>query len=121
MKITRFTKLLFVIADLIGIYISFNLAYHIRFYSGIFPVFFGIPPYSGYLKAIPLVAIVWILIFWQSGIYRKLHYDFLLDFFQIFRASIIAIIITVALGFFYREFSYSRLVAIIMLFIAPFI
>jgi len=120
-KVSRYTKFLFFIFDILGIYLSFSISFYLRFYSGIFPVIKGIPSYSGYLRALPLVILVWLVVFWQVGIYRKLHYDFVLDFFNVLKAVILSLIITVALGFFYREFSYSRLVAIIMFFIAPFI
>src|SRR3989339_1752180 len=108
-----------ILLDIVGIYLSFYLAFWLRFESGLFAVVSGMPAFLSYVKSLPVLIIIWIFIFWNQKIYKNLHYDFLLDCFQLARAVLVSLVITVALGFFYREFSYSRLVAFFLFIIAP--
>src|SRR3989339_73585 len=107
-----------VLFDILGIYFSFYLAFRLRFESGLFAAERGIPGFLPYMKSLPVLIIIWVFIFWNQKIYKNLHYDFLLDWFQLVRAVFMSLVITVALGFFYREFSYSRLVAFFLFIIA---
>jgi exopolysaccharide biosynthesis polyprenyl glycosylphosphotransferase len=100
-------------ADALGIFLSFYLAYRIRFNSaatGIFPVTKGIPDLGLYLQALIFVGAVWIFIFGLFGHYRKRSPSSFDRFWEAVRGVSSGSLIIVATTFFYRGESFSRLV-----------
>jgi Undecaprenyl-phosphate glucose phosphotransferase len=77
---------------LLGV-LAFALAYLIRFYSGLIPVWEGTPPFSNYVTVMPFIAVVVPLGFQLQGLYRlrrgRSRVD---DFFQVFVGSILAVV-----------------------------
>ncbi|MFC2061469.1 sugar transferase [Elusimicrobiota bacterium] len=97
--------------DGVMVYLSFVLAYWLRFHSALIPVNKGLPPVGRYLHAMPIV----ILIFLASYNWNKLFVDHKITYktdelINIIRAVLIAIVIITAATFIYREYEYSRLV-----------
>jgi len=110
--------LITVLSDALTIEVSFLIAYWIRFYSSftnIVPVTQGIPPLNAYIVG-SLVAIpVWIWLMRQEGLYRQhriIHFSD--DFFAIVRIVVIGMLIIAGAAFFYRGFSYSRVVFVLI-------
>lgn len=103
-----------VIADASAIIGAFYLSYILRFesaFTALFPVTKGYPPLSAYLIGALLIAPVWILLFQRARIYRtRRDVDLSLEFFRIVRQVSFGMLVVFSLAFFYREFSYSRLV-----------
>ncbi len=95
----------------IGVVIfSWIATYYIRFGSGLFPVTKGVPPLYQYLYFIPALALVWFIALRLGGLYSPMRSDSRFnEYFRIFRSAAIAMVITLAAAFFYREFSFSRL------------
>lgn len=92
---------------------AFVLAYYIRF-SGFLPMFYGAPRLEPYLIPLPLIAVVWLIIIKAFGLYDRRRLRFSFDtFYSVAGAALFGALIVVAVGFFYRGFSYSRLVVII--------
>lgn len=111
-----------VVADFLAIIGAFHLAFVLRFDSFLqapFPVTKGYPPFEFYLMASFVIAPVWILIFNTRGVYRsRRQVDFSSEFFQIIRIISFGMLIVMSMAFFYREFEYSRLVFILIWFLA---
>ncbi|PLX31487.1 MAG: undecaprenyl-phosphate glucose phosphotransferase [Ignavibacteria bacterium] len=103
-----------VLTDATAIIASFLLAYFIRFESLLvefIPVTKGYPPISAYLLGGLAILPIWLLLFNGLKVYRsRRDVDLSLEFFQILRIVSLGMLIVLSLTFFYREFSYSRIV-----------
>ena len=98
------------LVDIVVVIFSWYATYHIRFSTGLFPITKGIPPLYQYLYFIPALAVIWFISLRLGGLYSPMRSDSRFnEYFKIFRSSTIAMVITLAAAFFYREFSYSRL------------
>lgn len=105
--------LLFILSDIFIITISWILAYLLRFKVDIVPVTKGIPHFRTYLELLIFIILIWISVFRWAKLYTPRRGRSIIDeFFSIFKASNIAIIILIALTFFYRQYSYSRMVIV---------
>jgi Undecaprenyl-phosphate glucose phosphotransferase len=97
--------------DAAAVFISFILAYYVRFFSGMEPIKYGIPDISIYFKALPVIMAVFILSFNYAGLYRvdfgRSRFD---EAISAIAASSASIIILTAMTFFFRRVSYSRIV-----------
>ncbi|MBL0175242.1 MAG: undecaprenyl-phosphate glucose phosphotransferase [Ignavibacteria bacterium] len=105
---------LMVAGDFIAIVGSFVLSYFVRFIgpvAALVPVTKGTPPLEAYIVGGLIVAPIWILIFNTRKIYRaRRETDFSSEFLQIVRTVSFGMLVVMSLAFFYRDFSYSRLV-----------
>ncbi len=102
-----------IFSDIIIINSCFLLAYYVRFVLKIVPVTKGIPPLIAYIKILPLVTLIWLGIFRQFGLYNTRRNTPPIDeSFIILKAVSMGTFAVMAITFFYREFSYSRLVII---------
>lgn len=107
--------------DVVVLFLALNGAYFLRFYSGIFPSELGHPPIEVYRKTFLGVAALWVFFFWVAGLYRDriafgVHHVFLVA-----RVILVATGFALAMVFFYRDFSYSRLtlvLAVLLTFLA---
>ena len=99
-------------ADLVAILAALLLAYNYRYHVDRIPIPGTEPPAFGYyLAAAPVVALIFVVTFAASGVYRIRRGRPLLDeFFSIIGAAALAGVIILALMSIYRGFSYSRLV-----------
>ena len=72
---------------------AFIIAYALRFYSGLIPIRYGLPPLQQYINLLPFVAAVVPLGFHLQGLYRlrrgRSRVD---DFFQVFVGTILAVV-----------------------------
>lgn len=92
---------------------AFVLAYYVRF-SGLLPMFYGAPRIEPYLIPLPLITVIWLIIVKAFGLYNSRRLRSSIDtFYSLIGAVLFGALIVVAVGFFYRGFSYSRLVVII--------
>ncbi|MDH7514731.1 MAG: undecaprenyl-phosphate glucose phosphotransferase [Bacteroidota bacterium] len=103
-----------VLCDAVATVGAFLAAYGIRFYSpliGIVPVTKGVPPLEMYLAGGLITAPIWILMFQSKRVYRpRRGVDASAEFFLVARVVSYGMLVVFTLAFFYREFSYSRLV-----------
>jgi exopolysaccharide biosynthesis polyprenyl glycosylphosphotransferase len=110
--------LITVLADALTIEVSFLIAYWIRFYSPftkLVPVTQGIPPLNAYIVGSLIAIPVWIWLMRQEGLYQQhriIHFSD--DFFAIVRIVVIGMLIIAGAAFFYRGFSYSRVVFVLI-------
>ena len=106
--------LLAVVSDAVMIEASFLFSYWLRFYSpfaAYIPVTKGFPDLSSYVEGSFVVIPAWLLLFNSRGMYgsRRIIY-FSDEFFAIIRLVFFGLLMVMAGAFFYRAFSYSRLV-----------
>jgi exopolysaccharide biosynthesis polyprenyl glycosylphosphotransferase len=107
---------LYVLGDIGGIYLSFFLAYEIRFDSPLLrlrPYLFGKPELSMYLYAQIFVCVVWVFIFAVFGHYKRRSASIFDRFYETARGVTIGTLFILATNFFYRGGTFSRLVLVI--------
>jgi len=114
--------LLAVLLDAAAVIASFGLSYWIRFYSpltGIIPVTLGIPPLGKYWAFSAVAAVVYCSIFAARGLYR-LHdrISTVDEFGRVLQGTILVWPWLFTIAFFYRDFSYSRLVFLLIIVIS---
>ncbi len=124
MKQTIYRKKLLVpffkiIIDFVCVFLAVLVSYYIRFYSPfttIIAVRGGvIPPVINYIHFALLLGIIFIISFSVNKSYRSRFFtNFSQDITLIFQVSLISIFIGISFTFFYRGFSYSRIVFILI-------
>jgi len=107
-----------VVADVLAIETAFLFSYWLRFYSPLtelYPVTKGFPPLTAYLLGALVVIPAWLFLFNSRRMYssRRVLY-FSDEFFAIVRVVFVGMLLVMAGAFFYREFSYSRLVFVLL-------
>ncbi|MFQ5451251.1 MAG: undecaprenyl-phosphate glucose phosphotransferase, partial [Nitrospinaceae bacterium] len=101
------------IFDSLAILSSWLMAYFIRFHLQIVPVTHGIPPVETYYEALIPIWLVFMVNIKACDLYRPLRGKTnTAEFFTILRVTSTSVLMLTALTFFYRESSYSRIVAV---------
>ncbi|HLE33357.1 MAG TPA: undecaprenyl-phosphate glucose phosphotransferase [Bacteroidota bacterium] len=106
--------LLTVLSDIVAIEGAFLFSYWLRFYSpltDLFPVELGFPPLEAYVYGSFFVIPFWLFLFQTRKMYatrRTIHFSD--EFFPIVRVVVVGMLVVMAAAFFYRAFSFSRLV-----------
>lgn len=97
---------------------AFIISYYLRFYVQLIPLRHSVPPLIFYLEALPVVALVMVLAFNYAGLYflraGRSRFD---ELTAVFLASIAGFGVLLAITFFLREVSYSRVVILYSLII----
>ncbi len=106
------------LADVIGSFGAFHVAYHIRFseiFRSIIPTEAGIPDFQEYFIGAVVIIPVWLMYFSARRVYKaRKDTDFTLLFFTAVKQVAFGMLIVTAFAFFYRAFSYSRVVIAIL-------
>ncbi|HEY4612435.1 MAG TPA: undecaprenyl-phosphate glucose phosphotransferase, partial [Bacteroidota bacterium] len=106
--------LLTVISDAIAIEAAFLFSYWLRFYSPLteyLPVELGVPPLDAYVYGSLVVIPAWLLLFNSRSMYHPRRVVYFSDeFFAVARLVFFGMLMVMSAAFFYRAFSYSRLV-----------
>lgn len=109
-----FIPTLAVLFDAIAIEFSFLFAYWLRFKTTLFaflPLAEDTPPFSTYLYGSFFIIPVWLLIFKSRNMYGARRNVALADeFFDIIKLVTLGMLVVMSAAFFYRAFSYSRIV-----------
>jgi Undecaprenyl-phosphate glucose phosphotransferase len=101
-------------ADLAATFLALGAAWSLRFQLRIVPVTKGIPESGAYWRLIPILALVWPIVYSFHGLYRpRRGRSRSEEAFVIFTATALAVLLLAGIATFYREFSYSRLVLVI--------
>jgi Undecaprenyl-phosphate glucose phosphotransferase len=101
------------LSDSLAIFSSWLLAYFIRFQAPFIPVTQGIPPLENYLEALVPIWIVFLINIKICDLYRPLRgKSGAGEIFSILKVTSISVLILTAITFFYRDFSYSRVVVV---------
>jgi len=117
-----FWPVLVAFVDLIVLAGSMLAAYAIRFsdpFTRLVPVLFGVPPFQVYLGSALVGGAFWVLFMAVRGVYRiQLGQPVWREAFNAVGQLFLGFALVFALLFFYRNFSYSRVVAALTLVIA---
>jgi exopolysaccharide biosynthesis polyprenyl glycosylphosphotransferase len=100
--------------DAILVFLSFPVAYRIRFYSGLLPITKGIPHLHPYVLISVFAMMVWTTVFYLLGVYdTKNVYPFVDEVYDVVKGIIVGTLIILAPVFFYRAFTFSRIVMLL--------
>ena len=107
--------LLTVVCDAVAIETSFLFSYWLRFSSGLFEALGSAhvapPPIEGYWLGSAAMAVLWILLYASRKTYRPRRRVVLVDeLMHVAQTNTVGMLIVMSAAFFYREFSYSRIV-----------
>jgi hypothetical protein len=109
-KHSKFFETLVLFLDWVTLSCSWILAYYLRFYVPIIPVYKGIPPFFTYLTLLVIMLPLWYMVFKAFGLYQPRRISSkVAEVKDITKATTIAILILVSLTFFVREYEFSRL------------
>ncbi|MGA9364538.1 MAG: undecaprenyl-phosphate glucose phosphotransferase [Bacteroidota bacterium] len=107
-----------VLSDIVAIEAAFLLSYWIRFYSplaDLIPVTQGYPALGAYIYGSLVVTPIWLFLFNRRILYSTRRTVAISDeFFAIVRVVTIGMLVVMSAAFFYRAFSYSRIVFAIL-------
>jgi exopolysaccharide biosynthesis polyprenyl glycosylphosphotransferase len=108
------------IADIVFIELAVLFSYYLRFYSSlteIFPVTKGYPPFKNYFFFSLFLVAVMAGLFATMNAYRSRFFStFTQDVPAIFKTCFLGILFAMSGAFLYRDFSYSRLVFVLIFF-----
>ena len=109
-KHSKFFESVLLLMDWATLSVSWVLSYYLRFYSGVIPVYKGIPPFKIYLTLLIFMIPLWSVVFKTFGLYRprrvSTRFSEVID---IGKASTFAILIFISLTFLFRQYEFSRL------------
>ena len=101
----QFLMFIFLVGDVLATVGAFLLAYYMRFYTDLIPVKYGVPAFQQYVNIIPLLAVVWPIIFHFHGLYQirrtRSHID---EFFSVTASVGIATAILWGVLLYYRVY-----------------
>lgn len=101
-------------ADLIAIILSFFLAYLFRFTANILP-HSHVPSFREYARSLIVIIPVFLIVFRSYRLYdATMHVRRIGEIFIVIKAISFAIVILMALTFFYRGLSYSRIYLVVL-------
>ena len=104
-----------VLSDVLSIQGAFLLSYWLRFHSTLFALI-GLPeveppPIEGYWIGSLVVAVVWLMLFNARAMYRARRNTTLSDeLLNVIKVVSVGMLVVMSAAFFYRDFSYSRIV-----------
>lgn len=109
-----------VMTDILAIILSFVVAYFFRFWSGL-PTDRGIPDLGDYWHALFGIVPIYLWIFRESHLYEpNRHVRRIEEIFLVIKAVSYASMVLMAITFFYRQYSFSRLYLIFLWFFSCF-
>jgi len=100
--------------DLFLAYFTWEFAYFLRFYWINFPLAPSIiPPHQAYVQAVPVLLVLSGVIFYSAGVYHTNRvFKFYSEFTLLLKGCVWLLLFLVAIFFFYRDFSYSRVMTL---------
>jgi len=109
-KHSKFFESLLLLIDWFTLSLSWLLSYYLRFYSGIIPVYKGMPPLKIYLTLLVFMVPLWGIVFKTFGLYRPRRVSTRLsEIADIGKASTFATLLLISLTFLFRQYEFSRL------------
>jgi exopolysaccharide biosynthesis polyprenyl glycosylphosphotransferase len=114
--IIYFLPVFYILGDITSIFVSFLLAFEFRFSHlmlRILPLYYVKPEVNFYLNAVLVINIIWIFIFWSFGHYKRRSPSAFDRLYEVVRGVVSGSLITLAISFFYRGVSFSRVVQVL--------
>jgi Undecaprenyl-phosphate glucose phosphotransferase len=108
---SKFLEHLTLAGDLVLIAGSWLLAYYLRFYADLVPLYHQIPPLGPYLALLVPILVVWTVTFRAFDLYRPRRLGSrLAEMSDVAKAGTAGVLILVSLTFFMRSYEFSRVV-----------
>ena len=120
-KHAQLFEALFTTSDLLVVSFSWVASYWLRFYSDLFEVEKGIPPFIDYLKLLLFVWLIWAFVFRKFGLYKPMRgVSRVREIWKLVRANAFSVLLLLAATFLFREkaIPFSRLVFFIFLLVS---
>ncbi len=106
--------------DVVALALSWIVSYFLRFRLEIIPVTRGFPPVSDYLVLLPFVWLTWIIAARLTHLYWfRVGLKSTVEIGRLTRTMAWAVLLIIALTFFYRETSYSRIMIVFFMVLGP--
>ncbi len=105
------------VLDVLALMASFLITYALRFTTGVIPLHGGTPDFEYYAKALVVIVPVYLWFFRNYGLYqpnravRRIE-----EIFMVVKAVSFSILTIMAISFFYRKFTYSRIYLVFLWF-----
>jgi exopolysaccharide biosynthesis polyprenyl glycosylphosphotransferase len=119
-KKTSHISLLYLITDIIFIELSFLCSYWLRFYSPLLRYFettLPIPSLSPYIYSSLIIIPIWLIFLNSKGLYSQGRISIRSEFIiPVIKSITLGMFVVLSVAFFYRNFSYSRAVFVILYF-----
>ncbi len=113
-KSTRRVAALLAVSDVGATFVALLAAYFLRFRAEIVPVTRGIPDAASYYQLLPLIAVLWPIVYYFYGLYQvRRNRSRVEEGLSVLVATGLATLLLAGLATFYRGFSYSRLVLLL--------
>ncbi len=101
-------------SDFATVSVAYFLAYFLRFRFEIVPLTKGIAPLEVYLSFLPVALALWFAASWANGLYHPHRKHSLIDeALAVAKSGSLATLFLVALTFFYRDYSFSRVMLLL--------
>ena len=111
---------LLMLSDLAIVAVAWLGAYGLRFYTGL-PTPLGVPEFGEYLTALVAILPLFLFLYRSHGLYDPRRTGSLLqEVGLILRATALAVVFVVAIGFFLRSYYYSRTVVVMFAAVSAF-
>ena len=108
----QFLMFIFLLGDVLATVGAFLLAYYLRFHTELIPVKYGVPAFQQYVNIIPLLALVWPVIFHFHGLYQiRRTRSYIDEFFSVTASVGIATAILWGVLLYYRVYHQRSITA----------
>jgi Undecaprenyl-phosphate glucose phosphotransferase len=95
--------------DMLAVTLAFILSYILRFKLEIIPLTKGTPPIKVYLILLPVALVLWAFVSAVNGLYAgQRKNSFFFEFAGVAKSGFLATLILISLTFFYRDYTFSR-------------
>jgi exopolysaccharide biosynthesis polyprenyl glycosylphosphotransferase len=110
-KSSRRIAALLAVSDVAATFLALVVAYFLRFRAEIVPVTKGVPDAASYYRLLPLIAVLWPIVYYFYGLYQvRRNRSRVEEGLSVLVATGLATLLLAGLATLYRGFSYSRLV-----------
>ncbi len=108
-KTSRALLLIRMMTDVASVELAWLLAFYLRFYT-FFEAERGIPGILLYVKLMPFIAVIWLIVFFASGFYRRTvqRRSAFMEAIDVLQSCALATLTFIAFTYFYDEYRYSR-------------
>lgn len=119
-KYGQLNVVLLFVGDMLALFVSWILAYYLRFHLELVAVTQGFPPISDYLFLLPFVWLAWSLASRLTHLYSyRVGLKSTIEIGRLARTMTWTVLLITALTFFYREKSYSRVLVLFFMVMGP--
>lgn len=117
-------SLLYLVSDIFAIELSFLFSYWLRFFSPLADYFdtgLPVPPIEPYILSSIIIIPIWLLLLNSKGLYSADRINNSSDYLiPVIKSITLGMFVVLSVAFFYRNFSYSRAVFLILYFVSIF-